>query len=182
MSDAEEFHNVKAQAFCFLRFFVYREYREIRYLGNPDFARYEKLSAHKANLYELSRQAFARIWHSVASEEDIPSIMKPFQDRTGLTLEDIEEAFRNGEWSPFGSKMNNYGGPKHADIALNTIRLRDAMATDRWTDTVPTQLAVLKGIQHNRPRPARLDYQSLMDDLKSLNLETSSVCCLLGSS
>ena len=182
MCDSGQSHNVEAQALCFLRFFVYREYREIRYLGNPQFGRYDKFSACYSDLFELSRAAFASLWHSVASEKDIPSILKPFELRTGLTLEDVEEAFRHGEWSPFGSAMVNYGGPKHADIVSSTIRLRNAMATASWTDVVPQELAALKKIQHNRPRPARLDYSSLLEDLKSLKLQAPpGTCCLLDS-
>lgn len=183
MCDSRGSESIEARGFCCLRFFVYREYREIRYLGNPDFARYDKFSERSADLYELTRSSFAPLWHSIASATDLSTITKPFEDKTGLTLTDLEEAFRHGEWSPFGGAQKNYGGSKHADIVLHTIRLRDAISGGRWTDLVPQQINVLRDIEHNRPRPARHDYESLLQDLQSLSLEAPpGDCCLLAES
>ena len=169
----------EGRALCYFRFFVYREYREIRYLGNLDTGRYEKFSDRYPDLYELTRRGFARLWHQVRSETVLSLITKPFEEKVPLTLRDLEEAFRAGEWYPFHIARNNYGGPKHADIVLHTIRLGDAIAASRWTDEIPRELAVLKDIEHNRPGPARLDYKSLLDDLRSLGLAAPSECCLL---
>jgi hypothetical protein len=174
------------RALCFFRFFVYREYREIRHLGDPDkgkYGRYDKFCDRYDELYELDRKSFARLWHQIAAETHPDLILKPFNERTSLTLQQVEEAFWWGEWYPFDSARKNYGGPKHADIASHTIRLGDAITADRWLDLVPHELAVLGEIQHNGPRPARLDYKSLLEDLISLNLSApQGECCLVDAS
>jgi hypothetical protein len=180
---AEGANEIEQRSLCYFRFFVYREYREIRYLGNRDMARYDKSSDRSPDLYELARQDFARLWHEVLPDTRPDLITKPFEDRTHLTLQQTEEAFRLGEWYPFTQTKKNYGGLKHADIVSHTLRLGDAMAEQRWKDKVPEELAVLRDIQHNRPRPARLDYESLVQDLVSLGLMAPPAgCCLLDAS
>lgn len=170
---------VERRALCYLRFFVYREYREIRYLGNPETGRYDKFSDRCSELYELDRKSFASLWYQIVSETDPAVITKPFEDRTGLTLQEVEEAFRWGDWYQFGSATKNYGGLKHAEIVLHTIQLGDAITAGRWADLVPHELAVLRDIEHNRPRPARLDYPSLLADLQTLALPVPRGCCLV---
>ena len=169
---------VDKQALCYFRFFVYREYREMRFFGNPRIGRYDKFSDRYSQVLKLNRGSFARLWYQVASETDPARIMKPFEELTGLTLLEVEEALRRGEWHPVTSETKIFGGPKHAEIALHTLRLGDAIGARRWTDLVPQELAVLTDISHNCPRPSRQEYRSLLEDLASLDLPTPA-CCLL---
>jgi hypothetical protein len=169
---------IETQALCYFRFFVYREYREMRFLGNPRIGMYDKFSHRYRELQQLPRGSFARLWHQTALEREPARIKQPFEDLTGLTLQQVEEAFRRGEWQPVKSVVKVFGGPYHADIALHTLRLGDAVAARRWTDLVPQELAVLRDIRHNCPRPARNDYKSLLEDLASSNL-AAPACCLL---
>ena len=169
---------IESQALCYFRFFVYREYREMRFLGNPRIGTYDKFSHRYRELQELTRESFARLWYQIASERDPARIKQPFAELTGLTLQELEEAFRKGEWQPVKSVVKVFGGPKHADIVLHTLRLGDAIAAGRWTDLVPQELAILRDISHNCPRPARNDYKSLQEDMASLGLPASA-CCLL---
>ena len=169
---------IETQALCNFRFFVYREYREMRFLGNPRIGVYDKFSHLYGELLQLPRTSFARLWHQVAPEREPARIRQPFEDLTGLTLEEVEEACRRGVWQPADARVKTLGGPYHADIALHTLRLGDAIAAGRWADLVPQELAVMRDIRHNCPRPARGDYKSLQEDLKSLDLPTPA-CCLL---
>ena len=169
---------IETQALCYFRFFVYREYREMRFLGNPRIGVYDKFSNRYGELLGLPRGSFARLWHEIASEREPARIRQPFEDLTGLTLQEVEEAFRRGVWQPAESRVKTLGGPYHADIALHTLRLGDAIAAGRWADLVPQELAVLRDIRHNCPRPARSDYKSLREDLASLDL-LAPPCCLL---
>jgi hypothetical protein len=178
MCEESKVPKIEAQAFCYFRFFVYREYREVRYLGNPRIGVYNKFSHRYRELQELTRESFARRWCEIASERDLARIKRPFEDLTGLTLQEVEEAFRKGEWHPLKSVVKVFGGPYHAEIVLHTLRLGDAIAAGRWADLVPKELAVLKEIRHNCPRPARTDYKSLQEDLASLGLPVPA-CCLL---
>jgi hypothetical protein len=169
---------IESQALCYFRFFVYREYREIRYLGNPRIGAYGKFSHRYRELQELARGSFARLWYQTASERDPARIEEPFEDLAGLTLQEIEEAFRKGEWQPLKSVVKVFGGPKHAEIVVHTLRLGDAIAAGRWANLVPQELAILRDISHNCPRPARSDFKSLQEDLALLNLPAPA-CCLL---
>jgi hypothetical protein len=169
---------VETQGLCYFRFFVYREYREIRYLGNPRIGVYAKFSHRYSELQALARSAFARVWQQITSETDPARIKQPFEDLTGLTLQEVEEAFRKGEWQPANKEVKIFGGPKHADIVLHTLRLGDAIAAGRWTDLVPQELAVFRDISHNCPRPARSDFRSLQEDLTLLEFPIPA-CCLL---
>jgi hypothetical protein len=171
-------HDIEKQALCYFRFFVYREYREVRFLGHPRIGKYDKFSELYPRLAELGRTAFARVWYEISSETDPALIMKPFQELTGLTLEAIEEAFRRGQWHPVQSEIKVFGGPKHADIAAHALRLGEAIQAGRWTDLVPKELEVLKNISHNCPRPSRQEYKSLLEDLTTLELPLPD-CCLL---
>jgi hypothetical protein len=169
---------IETQALCYFRFFVYREYREIRYLGNPRVGLYDKFSHRYRELQELTRESFARLWYGTASERDPARIKQPFEELTGLTLQQLEEAFRKGEWQPLKAVVKVFGGPYHAEIVVHTLRLGDAIAAGRWADLVPQELAVLRDIRHNCPRPARNDYRSLQEDLAVLDLPAPA-CCLL---
>ena len=174
-------HEIEKQALCFFRFFVYREYREIRFLGHPRIGRYDRFAERYSALSNLDRTAFARVWHQIASEADPVQIMKPFEELTGLTLQAIEEAFRKGEWHPAKSEVKVFGGPRHADIALHAMRLGEAIQAGSWTDVVPKELAVLKDIHHNCPRPSRQEYKSLLEDLTTLDLPLPDCCLLIGA-
>jgi hypothetical protein len=169
---------IESQALCYFRFFVYREYREMRFLGNPRIGVYGKFSHRYRELQQLSRGSFARVWQQTASDREPARIKQAFADLTGLTLHEVEEAFREGEWQPVKSVVKTFGGPYHVEIVVHTLRLGDAIAAGRWTDLVPQELAVLRDIRHNCPRPARSDYKSLQEDLASLDL-TAPACCLL---
>jgi len=174
-------HEIEKQALCYFRFFVYREYREVRFLGNLRIGRYDKFSERYADLQKLDRRAFARVWHDIASETDPALVIKPFEELTGLTLEAIEEAFRRGEWHPAKSEIKVFGGPKHADLALHAIRLGEAIRAGSWTDAIPKELDVLKTIHHNCPRPSRQEYKSLLEDLAVLELPMPDCCLLIGA-
>jgi len=174
-------HEIEKQALCYFRFFVYREYREIRFLGNSRIGRYERFAERYPVLAKLDRTVFARAWHDIASETEPARITKPFEDLTGLTLEAIEEAFRKGEWHPVKAEVKVFGGPKHAEIAVHAMRLGEAIQAGRWTDVIPKELETLKDIRHNCPRPSRQEYKSLLEDLATLELPMPDCCLLIGA-
>src|SRR4030067_336634 len=132
-------HEVEKQALRYYRFFVSREYREIRFLGNTRIGRYDRFAERYPVLAKLGRTAFARAWHQVASETDPALIVKPFEELTRLTLRAVEEAFRKGEWHPAKAEVKVFGGPKHADIALHAMRLGEAIRAGRWGAVGPKE-------------------------------------------
>lgn len=75
----------------------------------------------------------AALYHQSESEAEPAKIEMPYQQRTGLTLEDIHQAFAEGEWkNKFG--QYNFGGPKWAHIAKLTLELRDLIQKGQWED------------------------------------------------
>jgi hypothetical protein len=60
------------------------------------------------------------------------------------------------------------------------MRLGEAIQAGRWTDVVPKELATLKDIRHNCPRPSRQEYKSLLEDLATLELPMPDCCLLIG--
>lgn len=70
--------------------------------------------------------------------------------RTGLTLEDIYEAFDRGKWKTVTGTVA-FGGPKWAATAKFTLDLRDAMASqDQQRQTM--LIAKIDTLEHNNGR------------------------------
>ena len=80
---------------------------------------------------EKQRQA-AALYHQIETETNTQKIVGPFQERTALTLEDIHQAFMEGNWR---NKYNSYtsGGPKWARIAETALELRRLIDQQNWT-------------------------------------------------
>jgi atypical dual specificity phosphatase len=78
------------------------------------------------------------------------SILRAFEERTGLSLHDVKRAFSEGDWKD-SSGGYSYGGPKWNSIAEATIQLQ---ATIAGHDTIAMKL-LLKDIgrlEHNNGR------------------------------
>lgn len=92
------------------------------YLKNAFFNRDKEKQA--AELYRLTE-----------NEESPAMIVAPYVERTGLTLEDIERAFREGNWrNKFGGYT--FGGPRWVNIAQATLQLRGLIEQGEWDKTV----------------------------------------------
>lgn len=93
---------------------IHREIAKKAYLKSAFFQR------------EKQRQA-AAFYRDTEEETDLDKIVAPYQERTGLSLEDIQRAFAEGNWrNKFGAY--NFGGPKWERIAGLTLELRVALA------------------------------------------------------
>lgn len=90
-----------------------------------------------AQLYLLTEQA-----------QTTGEILQPYIDRTGLTLEDVERAFREGNWR---NKFKGYtfGGPRWARIARIAMELRDVIDRQAWEEARPL-IYDIKKMKHNR--------------------------------
>ncbi len=96
---------------------------------------------------DKARQA-AELYHRAENENDPAKIVAPFEERTGLTLEDIAAAFGEGDWrNKYGGY--NFGGPKWARIAEATIELRDRIEKEDWEGTAAL-LHEIKGLKNNQ--------------------------------
>jgi hypothetical protein len=114
------------------RCLVYVLYLEIGALQpriHKEIARKAKLDS--AYFQRDKEREAASLAHQVETETDPAKIVAPFQERTGLSLEDISRAFDEGDWrNKFGAYT--FGGPKWARIAEVTLELRKKIEQEDW--------------------------------------------------
>ncbi len=95
---------------------------------------------------DKERQALA-MFQQTEDETDPAKILAPYEERTGLTLEDIHRAFAEGEWrNKFGGY--NFGGPKWERIAEVTLELRRLIDQGDWEETADLAYEI-KGLKNN---------------------------------
>ncbi len=109
--------------------------------------------AEKANLNtayfqrEKGRQA-ASLYYRVENEMEPQKVVAPFEERTGLALEDIERAFREGDWRNRHGAFN-FGGPRWARVAEVTLKLQRAIEQGNEQD-MEALIFEIKGLKTNQ--------------------------------
>lgn len=136
-------------ALYFFRKMVFALYLEVGVLQpkiHPELA--EKAHLNTAFFErDKERQAVA-LYHQVESETTPDRIIGPFEERTGLSLEDIYRVFVEGSWqNKFG--RYNFGGPRWAQIAEAAITLRRLIDEEQWGETARLILEI-KGLKTNQ--------------------------------
>lgn len=136
-------------ALYFFRKLVYLLYLEIGALQ----PRIHPVLAAKARLNtaffqrDKERQA-AALYKDIERETDLAKILAPFEERTGLSLEDVHRALVEGDWrNKFGAY--NFGGPKWQKIAEVTLELHRLIAQADWGKTAEL-LYEIKGLKTNQ--------------------------------
>ncbi len=136
--------NPQEEALFFFRKIVYALYLEIGALQpriHPEIA----AKADITNQYfqgDKQKQA-AALYRQVEDETDTRKITAPYEERTGLTLEDIYRAFAEGDWrNKFGGY--NQGGPKWAKIAQTALELRRQIEAQNWEATAELVYTIKK--------------------------------------
>lgn len=75
----------------------------------------------------------AALYRQVEQEREPAAIVEPFRERTGLTLEDIQRVFVEGNWkNKFGGY--NFGGPRWIEIAAAALKLREMIEQQKWEE------------------------------------------------
>jgi hypothetical protein len=88
------------------------------------------------------------LYRQVENEMTPARIVGPFMQRTGLNLEDISQAFMEGDWrNKFG--VCNFGGPKWARIAEAALKLRERIEQEDWEGTADL-VHEIKGLKNNQ--------------------------------
>lgn len=104
--------------------FLYREIGVLRPENHPEV--YRKASIDSGFFSPRRKPIAAALFFETAQEPDVRMILRPYEEMTGLELDDIVLAFRDGKWaSPSGRVF--YGGPRWATIAKAVVALRDAL-------------------------------------------------------
>ena len=137
-----------------LAIYVYRKLVYLLYLEigalqprvHPDLANKAKLNTAYFQR-EKDRQSTA-LYHQIENETDPDKIVAPFEERTGLSLDDVHRAMIEGDWSnKFGSY--NFGGPRWAAIADATLELRSLIEKGEWAETAEV-VQKIKGLKTNQ--------------------------------
>ena len=134
---------------CFRRLFslLYREIGVLKPQNHSAVAAKAKLSA---PFFKDRKREAKRLYQETRHEKRAPVILGEYEMRTGLTLEDIHEAFDRGKWRTAAGTVA-FGGPNWAVIAKFTLDLRDAIAShDEELQT--TLISRIDTLQHNNGR------------------------------
>ncbi len=126
----------KELALYFFRKLVYVLYLEI---GSLQPKIHEKI-AEKADIKNAffqgeKRRHASELYYKTEQEQDPAKILAPYEERTRLTLDDVQRAFVEGDWrNKFGAY--NYGGPRWVRVAEVTQQLRDLIEQQDWEQAV----------------------------------------------
>jgi len=124
--------NSQEEALYFYRKLIYVLYLEIGVL-TPQIHSGTAAKADITNGFfhgEKQKQA-AGLYHQVEAETDTNKIIAPFIERTGLTIEDILQAFQEGNWrNKFGAY--HFGGPRWVKIAEAALELKKRIDQEDW--------------------------------------------------
>lgn len=128
---------------------VYLLYLEIGALQphiHPPTAKKAKLSS--AFFQRDKERQAAALYHETETETDADKIVAPYEERTGLTLDDVQRAFSEGDWrNKYGAF--NFGGPRWTKIADLTLELRSLIRQENWAETAEVVQEV-KGLKTNK--------------------------------
>ena len=129
--------------------FLYRE------IGVLDFHNHRELAAKRKLEFGFfstpARKTMSReLYRKTRQHAEPMSILHAFEEHTGLSLHDIEHAFREGDWKN-SSGSYSYGGPKWASIAQATISLLAAI-TEHDTAAIKRLLQEVSRLKHNNGR------------------------------
>jgi hypothetical protein len=126
----------KATALYFFRKMVYVCYLEIGSLQHRNHPQLAAKALLKTAFFEREKEKQAvALYRQTENEESPAAILNPYIERTGLTLEDVERAFREGDWrNKFGGYT--FGGPRWAKIAKATLELGQFIEQADWEKSV----------------------------------------------
>ena len=110
-----------------LVYLLYLEIGAIQPRNHPQIA--EKAKLNTAFFQRDKERQAVGLYRDTEHETDLNKILAPYEERTGLRLEDIYRAFAEGDWrNKFGAY--NFGGPKWERVAEVTLQLRLAIEQD----------------------------------------------------
>ena len=113
--------------------------------NHPRVAAKRKLSE---GFFPKERKAQAKSFYKLSLTDPQPELtLVRCEKRTGLSLEDVREAFEYGNWG----NPPSFGGPKWAAIASEAINLGAAIREETWSE-VDRITRVIDGLHHNNGR------------------------------
>jgi len=123
-------------------------YREIGALVRRNHPKIFEKAKKNYNFFGQARKRMAQdLYHKTKHENDPKKILKEYEQISGLSLEDIYNAFSNGYWENSRGEYS-FGGPKWAAIAKANIKLCDAI-TKEDGETAQAVTNELELLPHN---------------------------------
>lgn len=122
----------RERALFFFRRIVYSLYLEIGSLQPQNHHAIAQKADLKHGFFQREREKqAAELFIQTENEQNLISILKPYRERTGLTLADIHQAFSEGNWQN-KFKGYNFGGPRWAKISQAALDLKRAIEEEDW--------------------------------------------------
>jgi hypothetical protein len=128
--------------------FLYREIGAMRRENHPTI--FDRSTLASSGFSKSRKQEARRIYFETLSSRDVREVVAPYRTKTGLSIEDVRDAFRDGDWL-LRARRYFFGGPKWARIADVTLELGQAISVGRW-DLVPQLIAEVNVLRHNNGR------------------------------
>ncbi len=88
------------------------------------------------------------LYFHIEQETDPAKILAPFEERTGLSLEDVHLAFEKGDWRNKHGGFN-FGGPKWARIAEAAVELCQHIQQANWEESAVVVHKIM-GLKNNQ--------------------------------
>lgn len=132
------------EAFRRLVSLLYREIGVLKTRNHPRVAAKAKLGA---PFFQDRKGEAKRIYRETRDENQPHRILDSYTAQTGLTLEDIREAFEQGDWKTSSGSIA-YGGLKWAKVAEFTQALCNSIDQDD-EERLAALMTRLPTLQHN---------------------------------
>jgi len=142
---------LEQNALAYFRELVSLLYREIGAMRRPNHRAIFDRSILASSGFADNRKDEARsIYFETLSATNVDEVTAPYRARTNLSVEEVYEAFRDGDWL-LGARRYSFGGPRWARIADVTLQLGQAITAGKWNLTEKLT-AEVHGLHHNNGR------------------------------
>jgi hypothetical protein len=127
---------------------LYREIGVINAVNHPMIAAKARLDG---SFFGPNRKQGAKQLYKLSlTDIALAQTLKRYEERTGLDLKDIHEAFRDGNWCTRSGAIA-FGGPKWSAITEATIQLGTAIEGKLWPE-VKRLIDLIDTLEHNSER------------------------------
>lgn len=140
--------NIQSRGLDYFRRVVALVYREIGVLKASNHAAIAAKINTAGDFFGQQRKVEAkRLYKLSLTDISVDHTLMRYAKRTGLTLDDVYEAFRSGQWGTASGGFA-FGGPRWAAITKAAIELGSAIRSKTWAE-VEAAINVINGLEHN---------------------------------
>jgi hypothetical protein len=137
--------SIRKKGLDYFRRVVALLYREIGVLKAANHAGVAAKARLSGGFFGTDRKLQAKQLYKLSlTDPNLALTLSRYEKRTGLTLEDLREAFEAGHWG----KPPSFGGQKWAAIAAAAIQLAAAIRAAAWSE-VDRMTMTIERLEHN---------------------------------